>query len=46
MDTSSFISTPQVSVLVWECIAVLSGGHGVVFVSWWIFLAFKPFVLM
>lgn len=46
MDTSSLISTPQVSVLVWEYIAVLAGGHAVVFVNWWVFLAFKPFVLI
>lgn len=46
MDTSSLISTPQVSVLVWEYIAVLSGGRGELFVSWRIYLVFKPFVLM
>lgn len=46
MDTSSLIATPQVSVLVWEYIAVLSGGYGEVFVRCRIFLAFKPFVLM
>lgn len=46
MGISSLISTPQALVLVWEHIALLCGGHGVVFVSWWIFLEFKPFVLV